>query len=95
MMVFLGKFERVARYFMSAVALLAVLGLLACKWGWITEAPSYKSDAWYLARDNAGVIIATEYADEASCRRNEKTSLVCRSGKALTERFLRERNVLR
>jgi hypothetical protein len=95
MMVFITKIERVARYFMSGVAMLAALGLLACKWGWIADAPSYKSDAWYLARDNAGMIAATEYADEASCRRDEKTTLVCRSGKALTEQFLRERKVLR
>lgn len=95
MMAFMGKVERVARYFMGGVALLAVLGLLACRWGWIAEAPSYKSDAWYLARDHAGMIVATEYADEASCRREEKTSLICRSGKTMTEQFLRERHALR
>jgi hypothetical protein len=95
MMATIGKIERGARYAMSGIALLAALGLFAFKCGWIADAPSYKSDAWYLAGGDARMMVATEYADEASCRRDEKAAKVCRTGRALAEQFQRERQALR
>ncbi|TCS32761.1 hypothetical protein EDC30_12033 [Paucimonas lemoignei] len=83
MAVSIGMLERRARYVMSAVALVAVAGLAAFKLGWITTAPSYKEDAWYLVRGNTNFVITSEYADEATCRQKESASSVCRSGKAL------------
>lgn len=87
MKVLIGKFECYARYVMSVVAAIALLGLIAFKQGWISDTPSYKKEAWYLADGNAHVIIASEYGDEASCRRAENASKACRSGKSLLEEF--------
>ena len=77
--------ERRARYLMGAVAVLAIAGLAAFELGWISTAPSYKENAWYLVGGNADFIVTTEYADEAACRSKESTSAVCRPGKALLD----------
>lgn len=79
------KWEQRARYAMGGAACIGVLGLMAFKLGWISTMPSYKDQSWYLVGERAGVIIASEYEDEASCRRNEQPSKVCRSGKSLMD----------
>ncbi len=81
----LWKFERHARYVMSLVALLMILTLLLLKTGLVSTTPSYKSQSWYSVSHRAGVVITTEYTDEAGCRSSEKSpSIVCRSGQSLT-----------
>lgn len=83
--VFISKFERIARYVMSGIALLALLTWAAFELGWVATMPSYKNEAWYLVGGNTQFIIASEYTDEAACRRNENTSAVCLQGKVLAE----------
>lgn len=70
---------------MGGLAVIGMLGLAAFELGWIATAPSYKEDAWYLVSGNASFVVTSEYADENSCRREEKASAVCRSGKALMD----------
>jgi hypothetical protein len=77
--------ERRARYIMCFVSLLLVLILLAFKAELITSAPSYKGQAWYQLSERAGFVITSEYADETECRRTEKPSAICRSGKSLMD----------
>jgi hypothetical protein len=85
MAISINTVERSARYVMGAVCLLGVLVWAAFKLGWITTAPSYKNDAWYLVGGNSDFVITSEYADETACRRNENSSAICRSGKVLLE----------
>lgn len=76
--------ERRARYLMGFVSLLLVLALMLWKTGLVSAAPSYKNDAWYASSNRAGLVITTEYADEAACRSsNPASSIACRSGKSL------------
>lgn len=88
----IGKLERRARYVMGAAAIVGVFGLGAFKLGWIATAPSYKHDAWYLVGGNASVVITSEYADEAACRREENSTAVCRSGSVLIQEALHNQN---
>lgn len=81
----IGMLERRARYLMGIVAVIAAVGLAAFEMGWISTAPSYKENAWYLVGGNDSFVITSEYADEAECRRKETASSVCRPGKALME----------
>lgn len=85
MAVSIGRLERRARYVMGAVALIGAAGLAAFEMGWISTAPSYNENAWYLVGGNANFVITSEYADEATCRQKQSASSVCRSGKALLE----------
>jgi hypothetical protein len=85
MAVSIGMLERRARYLMGAVAIAAAAVLMAFKMGWISTAPSYKENAWYLVGGNASFVITSEYADEADCRSKETASAVCRPGKVLME----------
>jgi hypothetical protein len=78
---------------MTAVAVIAIAGLAAFKMGWISTAPSYKENAWYLIGGSANFVITSEYTDEAACRRKESTSSVCRPGKALMEEARAYRNM--
>lgn len=84
-MIGIGKLERRARYAMGAVAVVSVFGLAAFELGWITSAPSYRHDAWYLVGGNASIVITSEYADEAACRRAESGAAVCRPGRVLMQ----------
>lgn len=83
MAVTLSGLERRARYLMGAIAIVAAAGMAAFKLGWISTAPSYKENSWYLVGGSRNVVITSEYVDEAACREKESTSSVCRSGKAL------------
>lgn len=85
MFIFISKFERIARYVMSGIALLALLTWVAFELGWVATTPSYKNEGWYLVGGNTRFIITSEYADEAACRRSENTSAVCLQGKVLME----------
>lgn len=85
MAVSIGMLERRARYLMGIVAVIAAVVLAAFEMGWISTAPSYKENAWYLVGGNDSFVITSEYTDEAGCRRKETASSVCRSGKALME----------
>jgi hypothetical protein len=77
--------ERRARYVMSVVAFIALAGWASWEMGWITTAPSYKEEAWYLVGGSTSFVITSEYADEASCRRNENAASVCQPGKVLIQ----------
>lgn len=89
MEIFFSRFERIARYLMGIAATIGVLGLLVFKLEWIGTASSYKNDAWYLVRSSNGVLIASEYADQIACSRDESSSTACRSGKSLAEEMQR------
>ncbi len=81
---FLHTLERRARYLMGFVSLMLILALMLWKTGLVSTAPSYKNDAWYASSSRAGLVITTEYADEAACRSsNPASSITCRSGKSL------------
>lgn len=86
MAVSIGMLERRARLVMGVIALIAAAGLAAFEMGWISTAPSYKEDAWYLVGGNADFVVTSEYADEATCRQKENASSVCRSGRTLLEK---------
>lgn len=85
MAVSLELLERRARFLMGAVAIGGVAILAAFKMGWITTAPSYNENAWYLVGGTASFVITSEHADEATCRRQESGASVCRPGKALID----------
>lgn len=87
-----SKLERRARYVMGVVAIIAVCALAAFKFGWIATVPSYKHNAWYLVGGTASFVVTSEYADEASCRREENASAICRSGRSLIEQSLAQQN---
>jgi|GEM_PF-2885766 len=79
------KLERQARYAMAIVAIVLLLILLCVQAGWISNAPTYKEDAWYAVADHGNYAITTEYATELGCRAgNMTTSLTCRPGKSLS-----------
>lgn len=84
----MAKLERASRYVMAGVTVLALLGWIAVAQGWITTEQSYRHDAWYLVNGNAGLVITTEYADEASCRRSQSDASACHSGRSLIEQSL-------
>jgi hypothetical protein len=88
MAVWISKLERAGRYLMAALAVLALLGWAAVEQGWISPVPHYRHDAWYLVGGAAGLVITTEYADEASCRRQQTNAAACHSGRSLIQQSL-------
>lgn len=77
--------ERYARYGMSIVAIVAVAAGLGLRFGWISKAPFYHHDHWYLESSHSSFVIISEYDNEAECRKHEKPFTTCRSGKAMSD----------
>jgi hypothetical protein len=85
MAISIAVIERRARYIMCIISLLLVLIVLAFKADLISSTPSYKGQAWYVQNSHNGFVVTSEYADEAECKRNEKSAAACRSGISLIE----------
>lgn len=81
----LENIERLARYVMGSVALVAGMAAVLVTTGLIGTAPSYERDAWYLISEHDGFVVTRLVSDEATCRKREQRSKVCRSGKTLIE----------
>lgn len=80
----LSTLERRARYLMSILAILSVIGVVLYKTGLVATEPSYDEQTWYSFSKHAGFVVSTEHGDEAACRSAEKLpSIVCHSGKSL------------
>jgi hypothetical protein len=82
--------ERRARYLMGFSALLMLAIMLAFNAGLISRSASYSLQSWYLVNTADSYRITTEYADESTCRRQEQSSKMCRSGAAMTAQALQE-----
>jgi len=85
MKISIAVIERRARFGMSIVSVVLVLGLIAYYAGLISHQASYKPDHWYQSSDHGSYIVMREFQDESLCRKAEGAPAGCRSGKALTE----------
>ncbi len=77
--------ERSARMLMGGVAITAAFIGLTYKAGWISSAPDYDRQSWYLVSEHDGFTLTSRLEDEASCRKKEKAPAVCRSGSSLMD----------
>jgi hypothetical protein len=76
--------ERYARYVMGVISFLALMVWLTFKAS-LFSMPSYNGHAWYIVSNRSGYVLASEYKDEAECKRHETAYSVCVSGKSFID----------
>ena len=82
----LQVFERGARRLMTVVATGAAITGLAFEVGFLSMAPQYDRQSWYLVSEHAGFVVTSVVDDEAACRKREKAPAVCHSGGSMQSR---------
>ena len=82
----LQGFERGARRLMGAAAAGAAIVGLAFHGGLLSMMPQYDAQSWYLVSEHAGFVVTSVVADEAACRKLEKASAACYSGRRMQSR---------
>lgn len=88
----LRAIERYARYIAGTTALLALLLSLAFQMEWIRSSADYRVSSWYLIDTQSRYFLATEFADELSCRGHLKTGQLCKSGGDMVVQELADRD---